>query len=342
MIVELIKQELVSAVKVFVHKHPEGKICYLPAWSEVINRALGHETFYFVAHQEDVVCGVLPLTYIVSRFFGSRFISQALSNYGGPLADSPQIVEMLFRQAVNTAIEKGCESVEFRNIRPLPYELFLRTEKMTMHLELTEEPDMLWKSLDTKVRNQVRKAEKSGLTVQCGGEELLNDFYSVYTVRMRQLGTPAYSLKVMKTILHMFPQNSRIFVIKKDSLVLGACFTWQFNNLAEIPWAATLVEYNSLCPNNLLYWKTIEYYCQAKAKWFDFGRCTVESSGHQFKKQWGPQPIKLNYQYWVRPGNEFAPSTPNNPKFKRYVGLWKKLPLWTTRIVGPYISRNLP
>src|SRR2546423_11556021 len=36
--------------------------------------------------------------------------------------------------------------------------------------------DAYWKSLDAKVRNQVRKAEKSGVTVLWGREERLDEF----------------------------------------------------------------------------------------------------------------------------------------------------------------------
>jgi len=48
----------------------------------------------------------------------------------------------------------------------------------------------MWDGLDRKVRNQVRKAQKSGLTAERGGTALLDAFYAVFARNMRDLGTP--------------------------------------------------------------------------------------------------------------------------------------------------------
>jgi lipid II:glycine glycyltransferase (peptidoglycan interpeptide bridge formation enzyme) len=171
---------------------------------------------------------------------------------------------------------------------------------------------------------------------------LLDDFYRVYTIRMKQLGTPPYCRKLIQYILEAFPDNSRLFVVRLDDLTIGAALTTHFNNFVEIPLASTLTQYNNLCPNNLLYWAVIKHYCLAGAKCFDFGRCTAGGPTYQFKKQWGPEPVELHYQYWLRPGHKLSILSPENPKYKRRVEMWKKLPLWVTRLLGPYISRNLP
>ena len=47
------------------------------------------------------------------------------------------------------------------------------TTKVHMQLPLPASDAELWKQLDSKVRNQVRKGQKSGLTVAWGGAELM-------------------------------------------------------------------------------------------------------------------------------------------------------------------------
>jgi len=330
------------ACDAFVGQKTESKICHLPAWSNIITRVAGHRPFYLVAREGGEIRGVLPLTQVRSRLFGNRMISQAFSNYGGPLTDSPESRDALFNYAVELATKLNCESIEFRNIQPLPYNLKARTEKISMYLPLAPSSDEVWKAFGPKVRNQVRKAEKSNLTTVNGGVELLDEFYRVYTIRMHQLGTPCYSRKLMYNILQTFPNNSRIFTVRLKELTVGAGFTVYFNRFVEIPWAATLVKYNNLCPNNLLYWSVIKYYCLAGATCFDFGRCTIGGSTYQFKKQWGLQPVGLYYQYWVRPGHQLSILNPSSSKYQKKVQMWRKLPLWMTRLLGPYISRNLP
>lgn len=330
------------ACDAFVRRQGEGRAGHLPSYGQMVTRVFGHKAFYLVARDRDDVSGVLPLTQVRSRLFGNRMISQAFSNYGGILADSADVRKALYDRAVELAMEHGCESIEFRNIEPLAYDLQSREGKMAMHLPLPDQAEQLWGGFKGKVRNQVRKAEKSGIRPASGGQELLDEFYRVYTIRMRELGTPGYSRKLMRAILETFPQDSRVFLVRLGELTVGAAFTFCFNGFVEIPWAATRIEHNRLCPNNLLYWTVLEHYCTAGASRFDFGRCTVGSSTHRFKKQWGSEPVSLHYQYWVRPGRELDIHGPDNPKYRRRIELWKKIPLWASRWLGPRISRYLP
>ena len=326
----------------FVQQFPSGKICHLPGWSIAVTQAAGLENFYLVAKDNNHICGVLPLVRAKSIIFGNFMVSQAFSDYGGPLVQSAEACDILFNNAVELANELHCEYIEFRNIEPLPYELKLRSGKICMYLPLISNTDEIWKSFKAKVRNQINKAQKSGITASDGHLELLDDFYRVYTIRMHQLGTPAYPRRLMQNLLRAFPKNSRIVVVRLETLIIGAALTFCFNGFVEIPFASTLIQYNSLCPNNLLYWYIIKHYALAGAKCFDFGRCTINSSTYDFKRQWGPQPVELHYQYWTRPGHQLSILGPDNPKYKKKIEMWKRLPLWAARLVGPCISRNLP
>jgi serine/alanine adding enzyme len=330
-----------DAVEQFVLSHGDGKICHTYTWGLAIEKSIGLKHYYLVARHDDTIAGVLPLAHVRSRLFGNRMISQAFANYGGPLTDDAQAQQALCDYAANLASKLGCESIEYRNVQPLPLELSLRAGKACMHLTLGGDAEALWKGFDAKVRNQVRKAEKSLIVPADGGAELLDEFYDVYAVRMRQLGTPCFPKGMMRALLEAFPQNSRVFIVRLEGQAVGGGFTTCYNGLAEIPWASTLTEFNNLCPNNLLYWSVIKYYCQAGAKIFDFGRSTVGAGTWQFKKQWGPTQVDLNYQYWLAPGQELEIASPDNPRYKRKIEMWKKLPLWLTKILGPIISKNL-
>jgi serine/alanine adding enzyme len=331
-----------SACEAFVANKSNGKICHLSAWSMAVAKATGLRNLFLVARNNDEIVGVLPLIQVRSLLFGNRMVSQAFSNYGGPLTNSEDVQNLLFNHAVKLAIKFNCESIEFRTTEPLPYNLISRIDKICMHLPLTNDPEELWKSFDPKVRNQVRKAEKSGIEVQHGQAELLNDFYRIYTIRMNQLGSPCYPRNLIQNILKKFPANSRIFIVQYNKKTIGAGFTICYNGFVEIPWAATLIEYNNLCPNNLLYWAIIKHYCLEGEAVFDFGRCTVGSSTYRFKKQWGSKPVNLFYQYWIHADKELLVLNSQNPSYQKRIELWKKMPLWFTRLVGPYISRNLP
>ena len=308
----------------------------------MVEKVFGHKRLYLVASQDGAVCGVLPLAHVRSKLFGDRMISQAFSNYGGPLTKSPAATDTLCKRAVELAFENGCESIELRNIDPIPYDFHLRTDKICMHLPLVDDPDELWHSFKPKIRNRVRKAEKSGIIIVRGGPELLDDFYRIWTVRMHQVGTPCYPRKLFSGIMETFPNNCQIFLTRLKDITIGAIFAYHFNGLVQIPWGAVLVEYNNLAPTSFLLWSIMKHFCSTGASCFDFGRTTIDSGPYKFKRQWGAKPIQLHYQYWTRPGHELSLAKPNNPKYRNKIQMWKRIPLWMTRLIGPTISRSLP
>ena len=332
-----------GACDAFVAGRADAFVCHQWDYAHLVAERLKYRLFYLVARENGVVHGVLPLTQVRSILFGKRTVACAFSNYGGPLVDDPRCVEPLVGRAVELTSAQRCRYLELRCTSPLAFPgLHTRDDKMCMHLPLGANPEMLWKAFDAKVRNQVRKAEKSGIVALSGGPELLGDFYEVYTIRMRQLGTPPYPRRLMLALLEHYAACCRIFAVRLDGRTVGAGFVCWFNGLMEILWAATLVQYNHLCPNNLLYWAVIKHGCLAGQRYFDFGRCTEGGATYQFKKQWGAQPVRLYYQYWVPPGQPAPDLSPASARYQRKVEMWKRLPLWVTRAIGPIISRGLP
>jgi len=325
----------------FVREMPEAKLCHLFAWAQNVVQPLGHKSFHLVAYQNGKVCGILPLTLIRSRLFGNRMISQAFSNYGGPLAENEAVIKALYERAIELSEEKECDSIEFRNVVPLPYDLHQRTDKVTMCLPLTSDLEEIWKRLRPQMRNRIRKAEKAGLTVVTGGPEMLADFYRIWTRRMHQLGTPCYPRRLFTAVLRTFPDDSCIFIVHLNGTPVGGLFVYGFNGLAQSRWGAVLTEYNDISPNYLLNWAAMKYFAASGAQWYDFGRSTVNSGQHVFKKRWGAKQIPLAYQYWTRPGHDLSIVKPDNPKYAARVETWKKMPLWFTRLAGPYISCGL-
>jgi FemAB-related protein (PEP-CTERM system-associated) len=326
----------------FVRQTPGGKVCHLFAWAQNVVQPLGHKSFHLVAYQDGKVCGILPLSLIRSRLFGNRMISQAFSNYGGPLVENEAALRALYERAIGMSEEQECESMEFRNIEPLPYNLHRRTDKVTLCLRLTSDQAELWARLRPQMRNRIRKGRKAGLKVVSGGMEMLTDFYRIWTLRMHQLGTPCYPRKLFSAVLKTFPDDSRIFLVHFNGTTVGGLFVYSFNGVAQSRWGAVLTEYNYISPNYQLIWAAMKYFGISGSEWFDFGRSNVNSGQRIFKKRWGAKQIPLAYQYWTRPGKDLSIVKPDNPKYAARVETWKKMPLWFTRLAGPYISCGLP
>ena len=200
----------------------------------------------------------------------------------------------------------------------------------------------MWDALDRKVRNQIRKAEKSGLEIERGGLELVPEFYRVFARNMRDLGTPVYSRRLFEEVVRAFPDRSRLHVIRLKGEPVAAGFTYRTPHMVQLPWASSIREFNPLCANVLLYWDAIQYAHSLGAPVFDMGRSTPNEGTYKFKAQWGAQPVPLNWAYQLLTPGQMPNVSPANPKFQLAIAVWQKLPLALTTRVGPMIVRAIP
>jgi len=311
-------------------------------WRQVIEKSFGHKTYYLMAINNETIKGILPLIHMRSLLFGNFLVSVPFFNYGGIVADDPEVAQELVSGAVNIAKELRADYIEFRH---LYNELTIgqtKEHKVTMILDLKGDVDSQWKAFNAKLRNQIRKAEKSGLQIKTGGLEDVPQFYEVFARNMRDLGTPVYGRDFFENILATFPQNTRLFsVIFEEKIIASGIASW-FKDTFEVPWASSMREYRSLCPNNLLYWEAIKFAIEKGFKKFDFGRSTPGEGTYNFKEQWGARPVQLYWQYWMRDGQNLPELNPQNPKYQFAIKAWQRLPVALTKVLGPRIVRNIP
>ncbi|HMV32053.1 MAG TPA: hypothetical protein PKA50_08010, partial [Gemmatimonadales bacterium] len=155
----------VSAQEGWTHFHRYG-------WREVFAGVFGHECFYLEARDADgVLAGVLPLVRVKSVPFGHYLVSLPFVNYGGPLGTAAAI-RALVAWAVERAAADGVKLLELRSRQALPVELPVSHRKITVVLDLPADPDKLMKGFEAKLRSQVRRPAKEGITVRFGPDQV--------------------------------------------------------------------------------------------------------------------------------------------------------------------------
>jgi FemAB-related protein (PEP-CTERM system-associated) len=308
-------------------------------WGGVFKRCFGHQPEYLVARRAGAIAGVLPLVEMRSVLFGRLMSSLPFVNYGGVVSDTPGTAAALVSAATQLARDRGARHLELRHTSRQLADAPCRQHKVSMHLPLTAG---MWERFDRKVRNQIRKAEKSGLVAERGGLERLDDFYPVFARNMRDLGTPVYARRFFDEILRTFPTRAHVLVVRLNGEPVAAGVTFRSRDTLEVPWASSLREHNALCPNHLLYWTAIQTALADGCRVLDFGRSTPNEGTYHFKRQWGAVPVPLYWEYpWLDRG-AIPDQGPTNPKFKAAIALWKRCPLWLTNVVGPRIGRAIP
>jgi len=312
-------------------------------WISVIEKSFGHKCYYLVCEEPDgLIAGTLPLVHMKSVMFGNFLVSMPYFNYGGVCADGEESRNLLLAEAVRIARQSCVSHIEFRQEELLDNGFPVKTSKVSMRLALPSSPDDLWKSFPSKLRSQVRKPQKSGMKIRIGREDELDSFYHVFSVCMRDLGTPVYPEFFFRNILERFPESTWICSVYLDNVPMASGFLVAFKDRLEIPWGASLRRYNPLSPNMLLYWSCLEFACERGFRVFDFGRSTAGESTYRFKEQWGAAPYPMFWHYWIANDGTIPEINPHNPKYRFAIGMWKKLPVPLTLLLGPRIVRNIP
>ena len=322
----------------FVSRHP-GTGYHIWAWRGVFERAFGHRCIYLAARRGGNIVGALPLVHMQSRLFGRTLNSLPFLNYGGVISERREADHALVIAATELARKLRCSHVELRHSRRIFEDLPCRQHKVAMLLPLAEG---MWDRIDRKVRNQIRKAEKSDLTVARGGADLLPEFYTVFSRNMRDLGTPVYSRRLFEEVLRALAERTSIHVVRHRGAAIAAALTYRSGEVVEVPWASSLREHNPRCPNYLLYWSIIEAAVAEGAEVLDFGRSSPHEGTYKFKEQWGAQPQPLYWEYQLLNGQDLPDVSPKNPKFKLAIDGWRRLPVWLTNALGPHIVRSIP
>lgn len=328
----------------YVMNSEEASCYHLIQWKDVIEKTFGHKTYYLLSEDhEGTINGILPIVNLKSLLFGNYGVSLPFFNYGGLCADNVTISKELLQEAINVAKARNMKHLELRHVQNAENGLPVKTSKVSMRLALPDNPEILWKSFPSKLRSQVKRPTKEGMYSKLGRNEELKSFYSVFSVNMRDLGTPVYPKSFFQNILHAFADTTWISTVyTKNHVPVASGFLLGFKGILEIPWASSLREYNKYSPNSLLYWNALEFACNHGYKVFDFGRSTPDEGTYKFKEQWGAQPTQLYWHYWMRNGSSLPELNPHNPKYRLAIKFWQKLPVSLTKLIGPSIVRNLP
>ena len=321
-----------------------GSIYQRPEWDEVF-QIYGLETLRLSAWRDGAMVGQLPLVWQANRLLGSRLISLPWFDTAGILADDAVARDGLLAAAREAAARRQVPVVELRQAQAVDGWPFGDTDKALLRLRLTADPEELWRRLSAKVRNQVRKGEKSGLTVEMSRDShdalrLLPDFYSVYATNMRDMGSPSHSECFLAKVVESFPDECRLAIVRLEGRAIGGGLTLASGRCLEIPWASSLRRFGALCVNHVMYWQLLRDACLAGYEWFHFGRSTIDSGPFHFKKQWGAEAVPLAWYAWQDGVRVGAPRKSQNLQLASR--LWRRLPLAVARRLGSHLIRHLP
>jgi FemAB-related protein (PEP-CTERM system-associated) len=348
--------------------HPQGGPFHLFGWKNILEQVYNLTTFYLMAiappadHgpsplSQPKVKGTLALALLDTKPKRRRLVSLPYMDVAGVLADDRHWEALLLGKAIHIAHMNQARWIELRQITPLKcdpsnqaslpaagkfnLETTVRAWQVSSHKASLKRPlptdaQQLMQSFKSKLRSQIKKALKNGLTHEVGGTNLLPAFYMVFSRNMRDLGSPIHHYRLFEALFDTFGDRARVALVRCGDAPVAAGIVLQYRNRLHNPWASSVKAFRKLGTNMLLYWTMLAHACDRGMNTFDFGRSSPGAGTFHFKRQWEAHPSPLYWYYLTLAGDPVDPMA-ESLSFEA----WKRLPVWFTRLVGPRIRRHI-
>lgn len=275
-------------------------------WRDVY-RARGLRPCYLVAGGSDLA-GILPAT--VRPMWLNNSVHSMLGGgcYGGPVADDDETGDALVEELERRAGQSGAAYVEFTVcpygdasgagdiLRRRGYRAREVRERAPITFELAlGDFDAIWKErLNTKARNQTRKAARSDVVVLREAWDKLPLYYDMLVETYRRLGSPPLRRDEFLAEWERLRPKTRLHLATHGERVVAGTLSFVSTDTWFLVGNVSRNDARKLCPNNLLYTETIRDACEAGLARYDFGSTRPDSSHAHWKGQYGgtPRPIE--------------------------------------------------
>lgn len=256
---------------------------------------------------------------LIASFKTSKgYISLPFVSYSGFYSNDENILQQLKDYLKNNNIE-----IDSRDL--LKSEV---TEGYVNPIAKFENMDDFWTNIQPRFRSLMRKSEKQNLIFIV--ENYIDNFYNLYSLGMRNLGTPVHKKDYFNELAKYF--SPKIFTIFDKNKAIGSMFCLNDNDTLAVLYAYVLPEYSKEYANYFLYLNAIKWMTSNNLVYFDMGRSTYNEGTFHFKKKFRPEFYKINSNI----------NYSSNNKLKIISKMWSKLPLSIANFMGPKIRKYLP
>jgi CelD/BcsL family acetyltransferase involved in cellulose biosynthesis len=342
----------------FASGHPDGLVYHHPAWSDVLERAYGHERLALGYEDADGnLRGVLPLFRTRGLVTGRRLSSLPHTPVAGPLGDGDTAMAALVEAAIER-IHAGENSwLEVKTANPDIGELVAGMASArwdsTYVLELPSAPDEIRFGTSRnhgRIKWAVNKATRHGVRLRTAETVAdLRSWYSLYLETMRSHAVPPRPFGFFAAIWDILrPLNlARLILAERPAGDHAAVVAGSFFLMSS---TTVLYAFNgrrraelSLRPNDVIQWHAIHDACRDGFRHYDFGEVTDDQQGlAEFKSKWQAEPKPLFRYYFPAERQGHGSKLRSGGRIHRTAThVWRRLPLPITVLVGARLYRHL-
>lgn len=322
----------------FVFTCPEATFFHRAGWKAVIEESFGHPCYFLYAEEAGRVRGVLPLAHLNSRLFGNRLVSAAFGVYGGPAGD--EIARRLLdASACALADQFKVDHLEYRSRRRLHPDRPVKELYATFRRAIDADPERNLKAIPRKQRAVVRHALKAGLETRI--EEDARGVHRLFAESVHRHGTPVFARRYFEALKRVFAADCELMLVRHRGSDVASLLSFYFRDEVLPYYAGGTIAARRCGAHDLMYWDLMRRAGLEGRRLFDFGRSRKGTGPFAFKRNWGFAPETLPYEYRLPADGPMPDLNPDNPRYRTFVALWRRLPRPLADGIGPHLARSL-
>jgi len=293
----------------FVRHHPRGNIFQTPEMFDVFKATKNNEPVLTAAVDDkgNRVVGVL-ISVIRKEYAGvaGSFTARSIT-WGGPLVadDKREILELLVEQ-YNKIIKRKVIYSQFRNlwdqenfIAAFKKKSYNYEEHLNIHVDLGKTEKELWKEVNSKRRNEIRRAKREGTTFkELTSKDEIDRAYRILKEVYTRAKLPLLDKSLFNAALKILHPKGMIkfFGAVNQNKIIGTIVVLCYKERLYNWYAGSLKKYYDKYPNDLLPWEVFLWGGKKGYEIFDFGGAGKPGKPYgvrDYKKQFGGELVNF-------------------------------------------------
>jgi CelD/BcsL family acetyltransferase involved in cellulose biosynthesis len=279
--------------------HSDATFFHSAAWAKTLVTAYRFQCRYIAALEGGKMRALLPLMEAASWMRGRRGVSLPFTDECSPLLDRRLSPDSLLQAAMHEGELRGWKYLELRGghdrLANLPESISFYSHV----LRLDSCAENLFAKFDSSVRRAIRKAERSGVTVECRTDlEAVRAYYRLHCRTRTKHGAPPQPFSFFRALWEHALQRGHGFValaIHEGRPIAAALFL-QFGGKAIYKFSASDERFQELRGANLIIWQVVQKLVKEGFTELNFGKTSRSNEGlRHFKRNWAADESLVHY-----------------------------------------------
>jgi CelD/BcsL family acetyltransferase involved in cellulose biosynthesis len=328
-----------SAWRAFVDRCSGAGPFHHPGWAELLAHCYGYRPLALaVIDTHGDIVGGAPALNVQRPLGGRRYVSLPFTDYCAPLAE-PGAEATVTESLVLAAATLKLDVLEVRAALSPNERVHTSAGAVRHTLALVDDPEAVAQGISKHHRRNIRRAEQADLTVRFGtAVDDMRAFYRLHLLTRQRLGVPIQPWHFFEALVRMLERERLGFVVVASfgDLPVAAAVFMARQGVMIYKYGASDPDFWERRPNNLLFWRAIQWGCAHGLRVLDWGRTDIENTGlREFKSGWGAREEPLAYSVIAD-----QPPVPASGRINRAMApVIRRSPTWVCRALGEVLYR---